>query len=201
MWTRVLSWDHKWIYIVTHFDRKNKSSGTLSAEKKCPDRPLDGFENAYENLIVASALSKCVFKKGRWTIPPETMLGASDLLPRRSGVTAPVPTESFPSPSRQTSSTNDAVELFFKTVVKLDDIPISNEACLSALFWKSRSEKATNLIDYSFVDQADEFDESAWESIECERQRGMEMANLLAGLGGLETESRATEMLAKHRDL
>ena len=201
MWTRVLSWDHKWIYIVTHFIRKNKSGRTMAAGTKRPDRPLSGTESVDENLILASALSKCVFKKGRRTITPEAMLGVSGLMPTRSGVTAAVPIESLPSPLRQMPSTDDAVELFFKMVVKLDDVRMSIESYLSILFRKNRSGKTSKHVDYSFRDQGEKVDESTWESIECERQRGMEMANLLAGLGGLDTEFRAAETLAKHRDL
>ena len=201
MWTRMLSWDHKWIYIVTHFVRKNKSGRDLAADKKRPDHPLNGTERVDENLIVASALSKCVFKKGKWTIPPETMLSVSGLLPTRSGIIAPLLKESIPSPSRPTSPRNDAVEFFFKTVVKLDDIRMSIGSSLSRIFWKNGSEKAANLVDHSFAGQGDKVDGSTWESIECERERGMEMANLLAGLGGLDAEFRAAETLAEHSDL
>lgn len=201
MWTRVLSWDHKWIYIVTHFVCKNKSNRTLSIKQKTTKTPLDDYENPNENLIVASALSKCVFKKGRLTIPPETMLALSGLLPSRSGNKALIHTESPPTPPPQSSFLDDALELFFKTVVKLDDIRMSIEEHLSIHFGRKEPEKAAPFADSNFAEQNDEVDESTWEKIECERRRGMEMANLLAGLGGLETEFRAAEALGTHKDL
>lgn len=61
MWTRVLSWETKWLYTITHFVRKDpKSKGTT---------------------VCATAISQCVFKSGRRTIPPEVMLRTSGLWP------------------------------------------------------------------------------------------------------------------------
>ncbi|CAD6573166.1 MAG: hypothetical protein ASARMPRED_005920 [Alectoria sarmentosa] len=61
MWTRVLTWETKWLYTITHFIRKDAQN---------------------ESIVCATAISKCVFKSGRRTIPPEVMLHASGLLPR-----------------------------------------------------------------------------------------------------------------------
>ncbi|APA13813.1 hypothetical protein SS1G_13907 [Sclerotinia sclerotiorum 1980 UF-70] len=84
MWTRVLSWDEKWIWLVTHFVRKDSSkpkSYTLYPQQK-----IDNREEKCKDLdpragVVACSLSKCVFKQGRKTISPEFMLRASGLLP------------------------------------------------------------------------------------------------------------------------
>ena len=62
MWTRVLSWDAKWLYTITHFVRKDAKSG--------------------QSVVCATAVSKCVFKSGRKTVAPEAMLHDSGLLPR-----------------------------------------------------------------------------------------------------------------------
>ena len=201
MWTRVLSWDHKWIYIVTHFVIKNKAGRTLSPEQKHLDSPPAGFEKMDENLVAASALSKCVFKKGRWTIPPETMLDVSGLLPSRPEVPASVHTKPLPTSPSQTSLLHDALELFFNVAIKFDDIRMTIESYLSIVFRRIKSGRASSSIDSSFASQNDQVDENTWEEIECERRRGMEMARLLACLGGLGTDFRATETLAIHRDL
>ncbi|KAL9066002.1 MAG: hypothetical protein Q9161_007853 [Pseudevernia consocians] len=61
MWTRILSWETKWLYTITHFVRQDVKSG--------------------EGIVCATAISKCVFKSGRRTISPEVMLRSSGLLP------------------------------------------------------------------------------------------------------------------------
>ena len=59
---RVMGWDHKWVFVVSHF---------VSAEKG-----KDG-----KRVLYASALSKYVFKNQRKTIPPAVVLRESGLLP------------------------------------------------------------------------------------------------------------------------
>ncbi|TVY53128.1 Uncharacterized protein LCER1_G006749 [Lachnellula cervina] len=91
LWTRVLTWDEKWFYILTHFVRKdavvpNKytlypqqgSSGETSKPRSSADDMLSN------KAIVATALSKCVFKQGRRTVSPALMLKISGLLPVKS---------------------------------------------------------------------------------------------------------------------
>jgi hypothetical protein len=68
MWSRILSWDRKWLYIVTHFVEKGATKN-----------------GNWEGKIHASALSKYVFKVGRLTVHPAVIIGASGLLPERPG--------------------------------------------------------------------------------------------------------------------
>ncbi|KAI1113561.1 capsule polysaccharide biosynthesis protein [Nemania sp. NC0429] len=72
MWSRVLSWDRKWLYIVTHFVER----GAV----KPGSTPEDWAKKIY-----ASAVSKYVFKLGRLTVHPAAIIGASGLLPERPG--------------------------------------------------------------------------------------------------------------------
>ncbi|KAI1756291.1 capsule polysaccharide biosynthesis protein [Xylaria castorea] len=72
MWSRILSWDRKWMYIVTHFVEKGAA--------KPGSRPED-----WEKKIYASAVSKYVFKIGRLTVHPAILIGASNMLPERPG--------------------------------------------------------------------------------------------------------------------
>ncbi|KAI1270663.1 capsule polysaccharide biosynthesis protein [Xylariaceae sp. FL1019] len=75
MWSRVLSWDRKWMYIVTHFVEKGASK-----PRKDGAEPMD-----WQKKVFASAVSKYVFKIGRLTIHPAVVIGASDMLPERPG--------------------------------------------------------------------------------------------------------------------
>ncbi|KAI1429117.1 capsule polysaccharide biosynthesis protein [Xylaria sp. FL1777] len=72
MWSRILSWDRKWLYVVTHFVEK----GAV----KPGSRPED-----WQKKIHASGLSKYVFKIGRLTVHPAVLIEASDMLPERPG--------------------------------------------------------------------------------------------------------------------
>jgi hypothetical protein len=65
--TRLLSWDQKWMYLVSYFIM--------------PQQGKDG-----KQVVYASSLSKYVSKKGRWTIPPEMILRKSGLLPENPTV-------------------------------------------------------------------------------------------------------------------
>ncbi|GAP84599.2 putative capsule polysaccharide biosynthesis protein [Rosellinia necatrix] len=74
MWSRVLGWDRKWLYVVTHF----VEPGAAVAR-----RPAGG--GGWEDKVYASAVSKYVFKLGRLTVHPAVLIGASDMLPERPG--------------------------------------------------------------------------------------------------------------------
>ncbi|KAF4122936.1 Thioesterase superfamily member 6 [Geosmithia morbida] len=92
MWSKVLSWDEKWFYIVTHFVRKGTvtpESSSLYPEQEGADEshslksPLTSIPDPSERpdrAVFATALSKCVFKSGRKTVSPATMLDLSGLL-------------------------------------------------------------------------------------------------------------------------
>jgi hypothetical protein len=92
IWTRVLSWDEKWVYIVTHFVRAgvmSPSRYTLYPQQNSnrdtkgkPAAMLNAMEDS--DAVVATALSRCVFKQGGKTISPTIMLQLSGLLPRDS---------------------------------------------------------------------------------------------------------------------
>lgn len=97
MWTRMLCWDRKWMYVVTHFVKKGTvrpkgyvlgdgswlgSKGYVKAEgegEESADQEID------EKAIFASAISKYVVKLGRLTIHPEVLLQAANMLPPRPG--------------------------------------------------------------------------------------------------------------------
>jgi hypothetical protein len=89
IWSRILSWDEKWIYIVTHFVRKDTVKPRKYALYPTQNRAAKGIQektsdastkNLEASNIVATALSKCVFKSGRMTVSPALMLKESGLL-------------------------------------------------------------------------------------------------------------------------
>ncbi|KAK7962608.1 uncharacterized protein PG986_003433 [Apiospora aurea] len=95
MWSKILSWDEKWIYIATHFVRKGaakpksyslypqQNRGTASEEETYDETAVDT-----NKAIFATAISKCVFKSGRKTVAPELMMQIAGLLPTPPSGTA-----------------------------------------------------------------------------------------------------------------
>lgn len=91
MWTRILTWDEKWVYIITHFVRKGAvvpcdytlypHQSTSKSSQRSPECKDTMDSN---KAVVATALSKCVFKQGRRTVSPALMLKTSGLLPTES---------------------------------------------------------------------------------------------------------------------
>ncbi|KAH6840615.1 hypothetical protein B0I37DRAFT_219277 [Chaetomium sp. MPI-CAGE-AT-0009] len=86
MWSRVLSWDRKWLYVVTHFVVKGKVRPNGGWDGKGKWRGANGqVPEDFSKYIFATALSKYVFKLGRFTVHPALVLEASKLLPERPG--------------------------------------------------------------------------------------------------------------------
>ena len=95
MWSRLLCWDKKWLYVVTHFVRK----GTVKPKSYIlTDGSWFGGQgysvnhdgkvvesDVEEKNIFCSSISKYVVKMGRLTVHPEVVLGASGFLPARPG--------------------------------------------------------------------------------------------------------------------
>ncbi|KAI6245774.1 putative thioesterase [Erysiphe necator] len=180
LWTRILSWDEKWVYIVTHFVRAgtvkpkeyslypeqnpnlkelNESEGEKLAEQKISSDALSSHPG-----VVATALSKCVFKNGRRTVSPVFMLKKSGILP---------PTcEDKPIPSSCTPENS-----------------LWNESCKSS---------------DSGIAVGNDEEECNMDRIEKERTRGMESARLLStdALTALELEFTGdnSPILGRHID-
>lgn len=83
MWTRVLSWDEKWVYLVSHFVEKGKVKPgryvLQGGDKKGGSGGKRGrMEQKY---VLASSVARYVFKSGRKTVPPQEPLVDCNLLP------------------------------------------------------------------------------------------------------------------------
>ncbi|KAF5981213.1 hypothetical protein FBULB1_4882 [Fusarium bulbicola] len=88
MWSYVLTWDRKWLYIVTHFVPKGTALPTEWLDPRfarTATRPLLKDSGDLSKKIYATALSKYVFKLKRLTVPPSTVLEEAGLLPTRPG--------------------------------------------------------------------------------------------------------------------
>ena len=97
--TRILSWDRKWLYCVSHVVRKGAIKPikyVLQPWKKGKLRAADVKQDE-EDLtrhVFASSIARYIFKKARLTINPEIVLERSRLLPRRpEGIGLPLRAE------------------------------------------------------------------------------------------------------------
>ncbi|KAF2744559.1 hypothetical protein M011DRAFT_479859 [Sporormia fimetaria CBS 119925] len=82
MWTRVLSWDRKWFYLVTHLVKPGVArpkGWTLQPWKRGDGREVD--EEMLKGAVFASAVAKYVVKEGRKTIAPEQVLVDAEMVP------------------------------------------------------------------------------------------------------------------------
>ncbi|MCJ1401762.1 hypothetical protein MMC11_004979 [Xylographa trunciseda] len=80
--SRILAWDEKWIYSVTHFVRKGARMSKTQDKGK---QETDSEMNLRPEDIYASSVSKFIFKLGRVRVHPEVFLAASGLLPPKPG--------------------------------------------------------------------------------------------------------------------
>ncbi|KAB8338795.1 hypothetical protein FH972_021740 [Carpinus fangiana] len=102
IWTRVLAWDRKWVYVISHMVKAGavKPDGfDLQPWNSKRPRAASGAEQVngaataaeveqkaeWKKAIFATSISKYVVKKGRLTIAPEVVLQNSDLLPPKPG--------------------------------------------------------------------------------------------------------------------
>jgi len=96
IWSRILCWDRKWLYIVSHFVVQGRvrpaawdggsywgQSGGL--RKAGVSTKEEDEEAELQKHVIATAVSKYVFKLGRFTVHPALVIGASGLLPDRPG--------------------------------------------------------------------------------------------------------------------
>ncbi|KAF2710803.1 hypothetical protein K504DRAFT_465860 [Pleomassaria siparia CBS 279.74] len=88
MWTRLLCWDQKWFYLVTHLVKpgfKKPTSWTLQPWKKAHAKNAteEVDKEKLKGAIYATALAKYVIKKGRITVKPEQALFDADMVPAK----------------------------------------------------------------------------------------------------------------------
>ncbi|KAI4282220.1 MAG: hypothetical protein L6R38_003084 [Xanthoria sp. 2 TBL-2021] len=206
MWTRVLAWDRKWIYTVTHFVRKGavKPRGWLLQPWRNQDKTQtqqqyvgederervvgDGCEkNEKEKrtgthpAIFATGIAKYVAKRGRLTIPPELILQNTGLLP-------PKPKDHETPPISETPA----------VPTEGDALPTSGAAVMQDLNSNNAEEAIdTALNDTASTSERSDRDEWDWDRVERERLRGMEIAekwNLTEGLSEMFDGDKGTAL-------
>ncbi|KAF2149253.1 hypothetical protein K461DRAFT_43643 [Myriangium duriaei CBS 260.36] len=74
MHTRVLCWDQKWLFVITHFVKPGKRQAVPVKQGEKTTRPL------IDKDVLATAVTKYVFKAGRVTVPPDRVFEASGLI-------------------------------------------------------------------------------------------------------------------------
>ncbi|MCJ1386054.1 hypothetical protein MMC17_009179 [Xylographa soralifera] len=169
IWTRVLSWDQKWLYLVSHIVKSKAvepKGYTLQPWKKTGERKrrVDLTQATPHPAIFATSVAKYVFKQGRVTIPPERVLEASDLLPPR-----PLDVEQ-PSVSGECSAPGVSAD-GASQLVNLDSITSQLKL------------QAKTVLSESLIPQ--KIDVWDWWSMEQERDHGMSLAKHMAGLDTL----------------
>ena len=161
--TRVLCWDRKWLYFVSHFVDRSK------ATVKTTSKTGDGLEQKKTHpAIFASSLSKYVFKQGRRTISPETVLRASNLLPERSG--------------------GDERNLSEMLPASLDGIPLGKVESASGAASEHVNKESDAFEAGDPLNPAPSERPWDWQRIEEERLRGMKIAVMMEGLEKLHDE-------------
>ena len=166
--------------------QKNKNAGTRNVDKK-------------EDAIIASALSKIVFKKGRLTIPPEVMLQASGLLPPRPAELALLQTEIYPAPVKRAMA-QQIFDVGFRFFEKFDLVWEATRNMLTSEPEEARDQSRDGSPDNTTTKKKK--DQCTWDMVEQERLRGLEMASKLGALDGLAGEFTAeADALGKHSDL
>ncbi|EMC96710.1 hypothetical protein BAUCODRAFT_108579 [Baudoinia panamericana UAMH 10762] len=118
IYTRVLSWDRKWLYLVSHIVKKGaiKPDSYVLQPWRKTKRKAGEAKKESEDLtkhIFATSVARYVFKKGRLTINPEIVLERSRLLPPRpAGIGLPPRAEAsklgeFADETRASVNTDD----------------------------------------------------------------------------------------------
>jgi hypothetical protein len=84
MWTRLLCWDRKWFYLITHLVKPGVAqpdSWTLQPWKKSNNHIKKADAERLKSAVYATAIAKYVIKRGRITVPPEQALMDADMIP------------------------------------------------------------------------------------------------------------------------
>lgn len=86
MWTRLLSWDRKWFFLVTHLVRPGVGKPkefSLQPWKKGARAEQEYDPEKLKGAIFATAIAKYVVKEGRRTIHPEKVLMDAGMVPEK----------------------------------------------------------------------------------------------------------------------
>jgi hypothetical protein len=178
IYTRVLAWDRKWIYLVSHVVKKGAikpESYALQPWKKGKRRAAETTgEDDLTKHIFATSVARYVFKKGRLTINPEIILERSHLLPTRpAGVGLP-PREESVAPT-----------------------PAGNG---TTAFTESVAAEVSSKLDQVVEEAPSQDGDWTWDDMERERLRGLKIASHFDALSAAHGELRGGEVLGQYGD-
>ena len=186
IWSRLLTWDRKWAYVVSHWvkagsikpkayalqpwkNRFQKRISEIEDEDQANSSPDSTSKERKQPVIFASALAKGVFKKGRLTVSPERIWEASGLLPPRPKELQQLASGTpSPDPNGKVSENKHA-----------EGVPdITTSSTLEKITSKEEAEAA---IEATLVPPEDQgaWD---WKRVEEERLKGLELANAFHAL-------------------
>ncbi|KAL8808567.1 MAG: hypothetical protein Q9200_004245 [Gallowayella weberi] len=179
MWNRVLSWDRKWIYVVTYFvekDRVRPRGWLLQPWRDQDHRQTQQVSEAIEESMIndraqkkekrtgphpavfATGIAKYVAKRGRLTIPPERILQDSGLLPSKPKDQETPPVSETPAMPMEGDTLPTGAAL--QDITSLNAETLIDEA----------------LDDPKVAETARDKQGWDWERVEGERQKGMRIA-------------------------
>jgi hypothetical protein len=205
IWTRLLCWDKKWLYLVSYF----VEAGAIAPEEYVlqpqnrwgkPRKPkaragetAEQRQTRLRKKIFATSIATYVVKKGRLTIPPEVVLQRSGLLPEKP---ADAPSVFYVPPvSTATTPLNGSG----------NGSPIGSTAANSQVETASAADSEATLADEvyypgSFVKGDDEW---TWDIVEKERQRGLRFANVFDSMNSMRDDFDVEQksVLGRYPDL
>ncbi|KAF2084674.1 hypothetical protein K490DRAFT_59317 [Saccharata proteae CBS 121410] len=160
VWTRLLCWDRKWLYLVSHLVKKGATRPAgygLQPWRKGKKKQMltEEEKEGLKGKVFASSIAKYVVKKGRWTVPPEQVLMNCGLLPAK--------------PKDATRAGDDG---------EADKVGEANG---------DTPEEQLDAVDAAVL-PGQEAEEWTWDMVQKEIQRGMKFAEMFAGLDGLHDE-------------
>jgi len=193
IWTRLLSWDNKWLYIVSHVVKKGSIKPTgyhmqpwKQSKARKSGKKFDAEDKEMTRNIFATSISKYVCKKGRLTIAPALLLERSRLLPPKPQSNGGVSDSTVLVDTSDVSSTGTPSNL-----TSPENMGLAAEA-VSARLGASGTESS---------DSKTEDQPMTWDEVEAERLRGMEIAKHFDGLTALQDEfGKSDEVLGKYSD-
>ena len=165
MWTRILCWDRKWIYVITHFMRKNTVAPTswiLQPWKKPKPRIHEADKGNETKLprTFATGIAKYVIKRGRLTVAPERILRDSELLPPQTEASSSItpPSSTTADPNTPPEETASAIPPTAAATITVQDL-------------------ASTALDHAAFTASKQSNDNEWdhERIERERERGMQI--------------------------
>lgn len=195
IWTRLMTWDRKWLYIVSHFVESGtfKPTGySLQARRRGHKRveSLSKEDRArLKRKIFASSVAKYVVKKGRLTIPPELVLERSQMLPPRPTGT-PILGGWTPSPSKDATPQRTATP--------------SPEPSSPSKHANGFVDPRQRILEESlFPLESAGGDEWTWEKVQEQRLKGLHLAEAFDAVDGLKDvfPLEGEEAMGRYADL